>query len=231
MAFGLKGSRTAPFTSSASSRCCLSPCGSVSEAGLGARVSCLPEASCSEGSGAVAKSKSRRRHAFSGDSLGWGDLPQDALDGHTRPFHDRRSPVLSSQWDILPDCSPALASRQTLENTLLESITETPSYLARQPTPDLLTFLKFKCDGLLILQHGGRLPGLGISISERHIEPHILCELPHNSQVWGLIKILGVFLKPAEQKPEYGSGGREGWREVESEAWPCFSRGALGPIR
>jgi hypothetical protein len=113
----------------------------------------------------------------------------------------------------------------------VKSITETPSYLARQPTPDLLTFLKFKCDGLLILQHGGRLPGLGIYVWGRHIEPHVLRELTQNSQVWGLIKILGEFLKPAEQKAEYGSGGREGWREVESEVWPCFSRGAVGPIR
>jgi hypothetical protein len=87
----------------------------------------------------------------------------------------------------------------------VKPITETPSYLVKQPTPDLLTFLKSKCDGLLILKHGERLPGLGISISERHIEPHILCELTQNSQVWGLIKILGEFLKPAEQKAEYGT--------------------------
>ena len=141
MAFGSKGSRTAPFTSSGSSRGCLSPCGSVSEAGLGARVSCLPEASCSEGSGAVAKSKSRRRHAFSGDSLGWGDLPQDALDGHTRPFHDRRSPVLSSQWIIFPDCCPALASGQSSGEYPAGIHHRNPLLPCQAPHPDLLTLL------------------------------------------------------------------------------------------
>ena len=133
MAFGSKGSRTALFTSTVSSRDCLSPCGSAIEAGLRARVSCLPETSCAGGSGVVAQSKGRRRQAFSGDSLGWGDLPQDALmatQGLFMTEDPQSSPHSGSSY--LTAVQPWLQAK-ALENTLLESITETPSYLARPP--------------------------------------------------------------------------------------------------